>query len=114
MLGFDVAREDLRDGLLDRAFRRGLILLGAGSRSLRFYPRYDTEPYAIDEALAIVQASVEDLLGGRVASESAGPKIRVGTLAAPLDTLETIELTPASFAECKAQIMVVEQERYGA
>src|SRR5262249_12612970 len=45
MLGFDLARADLRDGLLDLAFRRGLILLGCGSRSIRFYPRYDTEPY---------------------------------------------------------------------
>ncbi len=114
MLGFDVAREDLRDGLLDRAFRRGLILLGAGSRSVRLYPRYDTEPYAIDEALEIVRLSVEDLVGGRVASEAAGPKIRVGTLEVPLDTLETIELTPASFASCRTQIMAVEQERYGA
>jgi 4-aminobutyrate aminotransferase-like enzyme len=114
MLGFDVARADLRDGLLDRAFRRGLILLGAGSRTLRFYPRFDTEPYAIDEAIAILRDAVEDLVGGLVASESSAPKIRVGTFATPLDTLEIVELTPASFADCKSQIMAVEHERYGA
>ena len=51
MLGVDVVRTDLRDALLDRAFRRGLVLLPAGERSVRFYPRYDTEASAIDEAL---------------------------------------------------------------
>ena len=39
MLGFDVLRADLRDAMLDRAFRRGLILLSAGDRTVRFYPR---------------------------------------------------------------------------
>ena len=52
MLGVDVVRTDLRDALLDRAFRRGLVLLPAGERSVRFYPRYDTEASAIDEALS--------------------------------------------------------------
>ncbi len=52
MLGFDLARADLSEAVLDRAFRRGLVLLGAGERTIRFYPRFDTEPAAIDEALA--------------------------------------------------------------
>ena len=56
MLGFDVVRADWCDALLDRAFRRGLVLLPAGERSVRFYPRYDTEPSAIDEALSILRA----------------------------------------------------------
>src|SRR6185295_4700582 len=64
MLGFDVARPDLRDALVDRTFRRGLILLAAGERTLRFYPRYDTEPSAIDDALSILRTAVEDLVGG--------------------------------------------------
>ena len=55
MLGFDVMRADWCDALRDRAFRRGLVLLPAGERSLRFYPRYDTEPSAIDEALSILR-----------------------------------------------------------
>lgn len=115
MLAFDVARADLCDALLDRAFRRGLLLLHAGERSVRFYPRYDTEPYAIDEALAILRLAVEDLVGGRAASETApAPKIRVGTLAIPLDTIETVDLVPAHFEAVKLQILAVEQERYGA
>jgi 4-aminobutyrate aminotransferase-like enzyme len=115
MLGFDVVRADWREALLDRAFRRGLLLLPAGERSLRFYPRYDTEPAAIDEALSILRLAVEDLIGGRVATDAAlTPKIRVGTLAIPLDTIEVVDLTPETFDAQKLQIFTVEQERYGA
>jgi 4-aminobutyrate aminotransferase-like enzyme len=114
MLGFDVVRADWCDALLDRAFRRGLVLLKAGERSVRFYPRYDTEPSAIDEALSILGLAIEDLVGGRGAAEtSAAPKIRVGTLAIPLDTIEMVDLTPSAFETYKAQILTVEQERYG-
>ncbi|OFV91584.1 MAG: hypothetical protein A3H95_01165 [Acidobacteria bacterium RIFCSPLOWO2_02_FULL_64_15] len=114
MLAVDVLRADLRDALLDRAFRRGLVLLPAGERSLRFYPRYDTEPSAIDDALSILRLAIEDLVGGRVASE--GPpaiKTRVGTLAIPLDTVETIDFTTENFDTYKPQVLAVEQERYG-
>jgi hypothetical protein len=84
-------------------------------RSVRFYPRYDTEPSAIDEALSILRLAVEDLAGGRVAAEATtAPKIRVGTLAIPLETIEIVDLTPASFETDKFQILAVEQERYGA
>jgi hypothetical protein len=115
MLGFDVLRADWRDALLDRAFRRGLVLLAAGERCVRFYPRYDMEPSAIDEALSILRLAIEDLVGGRVASETTTPpKIRVGTLSIPLDTVEIVELTPASFDAHKQEILAVEQERYGA
>jgi hypothetical protein len=115
MLGFDVQRGDLRDALLDRTFRRGLVLLPAGERTVRFYPRYDTEDSAIDEALAVLRSAVEDLVGGRVPADSAAaPKIRVGTLAIPLDTIELVELTPATFETHKLQILAVEAERYGA
>jgi hypothetical protein len=114
MLAFDVLRADWRDALRDRAFRRGLVLLPAGERVLRFYPRYDTEPSAIDEALAILRLALDDLVGGRVASDSTpAPEIRVGTLAIPLDTLELIDLTQATFEAHKLQILAVEQERYG-
>jgi L-lysine 6-transaminase len=114
MLGFDVVRADWRDALLDRAFRRGLVLLPAGERGVRFYPRYDTEISAIDEAISILRLAIEDLVGGRVASE-AHPvlKVRVGTLAIPLETVEVVNLTPASFVANKLQIFAVEQERYG-
>jgi 4-aminobutyrate aminotransferase-like enzyme len=115
MLGFDVQRADLCDALLDRAFRRGLVLLPAGERTLRFYPRYDSEPSAIDEALSILRLAIDDLVGGRgVADATPGLKVRVGTLAIPLDTVELVDLTPANFDTYKLQIADVEQERYGA
>jgi len=115
MLGFDVQRADLCDALHDRTFRRGLVLLPAGERTLRFYPRYDTEPYAIDEALSILRAAVEDLVGGGIGADTAPtPKVRVGTLAIPLDTVDVIDLTPATFPAHRQQVMEVEQERYGA
>jgi 4-aminobutyrate aminotransferase-like enzyme len=114
LIAFDVPRADLRDALLDRAFRRGLILLGAGERTLRCYPRYDTEPSAIDEALQILRAAVEDLVGGKLSAEAqSAPKIRVGTLAIPVDTVETVELTAAVFDTLKQQVADVEQARYG-
>jgi 4-aminobutyrate aminotransferase/(S)-3-amino-2-methylpropionate transaminase len=114
MLGFDVQRSDWRDALIDRAFRRGLVLLPAGERCVRFYPRYDTEAATIDEALSILRMALEDLVGGRVASEASPvPRIRVGTLAIPLDTIEIVELTPENFETFKLQILAVEQERYG-
>jgi 4-aminobutyrate aminotransferase-like enzyme len=115
MLAFDVVRADWSDALLDRAFRRGLVLLPAGERSIRFYPRYDMEPSAIDEAIAILRLAIEDLVRGRVVPETMlTPRLRVGTLAFPLDTIEDVALTPAGFEGVKLQILAVEQERYGA
>ncbi len=114
MLAFDVVRADLRDALLDRAFRRGLLLLAAGERGVRLYPRYDTVPATIDEALSLLRLALEDLVPGRLpADPPPAPKIRVGTLEIPLDTLEVIDLTPANFESYKQQIGAVEQERYG-
>jgi 4-aminobutyrate aminotransferase/(S)-3-amino-2-methylpropionate transaminase len=115
MLAFDVQRADWRDALRERAFRRGLVLLPAGERVLRFYPRYDTEPSAIDEALVILRLSLEDLLGGRVASEpTTAVEIRIGTLAIPLDTVEVVDLTHGAFETHKLLVLAVEEERYGA
>jgi hypothetical protein len=114
MLAFDVVRADLRDALLDRAFRRGLLLLAAGERGVRLYPRYDTVPSTIDEALSLLRLALQDLVPGRLPAEPPpAPKIRVGTLEIPLDTLEVVDLTPANFESYKQQIAIVEQERYG-
>jgi hypothetical protein len=114
MLGFDVLREDWRDALIDRAFRRGLVLLAAGERAIRFYPRYDTEPSALDEAIALLRAALEDVAGGRVPVDTApGVKLRVGTLTIPLDTVELLDLTPAVYAGYRLQVLAVERERYG-
>ena len=113
MLAFDVVRADLRDALRDRAFRLGLVLLAAGERALRFYPRYDTAPYAIDEALGILRRAVVDLIRGRVEPALAGPEIRIGTLECPLEALEEIELSQATFEQHKAEVLAVEIHRYG-
>jgi 4-aminobutyrate aminotransferase-like enzyme len=114
MLGFDVVRADWRDAMRERAFRRGLILLPAGERTLRFYPRHDTEPYAIDEGVAILRNAIEDVARGRVpAAGVAGPNIRVGTLDCPLEAIEVVDVTAANFETWRAAIATVEQERYG-
>ncbi|HEY7447066.1 MAG TPA: aminotransferase class III-fold pyridoxal phosphate-dependent enzyme [Vicinamibacterales bacterium] len=113
MLAFDVARADWREALRDRAFRRGLVLLPAGERALRFYPRYDTEPYAIDEALAILKEAVSDIVGGRAEPLPTGPEIRVGALECPLEAIEVLDITSEKFQEYKSQIMEVEIEHYG-
>jgi L-lysine 6-transaminase len=114
MLAFDVTRADLSHPLRERAFRRGLLMLPAGERTVRFYPRYDTEPSTIDEAQSILRAAIEDLVGDRAVSDTTPPalRIRVGTLTIPLDTVDIIELTTATFDAHKAQIMALEQERY--
>jgi 4-aminobutyrate aminotransferase-like enzyme len=113
MLGFDVVRPDWSDPLRDRAFRRGLLLLPAGERTVRFYPRYDTEPAAIDEALSILRDAIEDLVGGRLVLDATpGLRIRVGTLTIPVDTLELVDLTTETFEANQAQILQLEQERY--
>jgi hypothetical protein len=114
MLAFDVVRADWRDALRDRAFRLGLVLLPAGERVLRFYPRYDTEPYALVEALEILRHAVDDIGRGRAPSLGAGPEIRVGALECPLEAIEVLDITPASFEADKAQILAVEIERYGS
>ena len=113
MLAFDVVRADCSEPLRDRAFRRGLLLLGAGERTIRFYPRYDTESSAIDEALEILRAAIEDLVGGRVLSDATpAMRIRVGTLTMPLETLDQLELTPANFHAHQTQVLALEAERY--
>jgi hypothetical protein len=113
MLGFDVARSDWRDVLRDRAFRRGLILLPAGERALRFYPRYNTPQASIEEAVEILAAAVEDILA-RGAAVPLGPLLRGGATTVPPGGVEVIDLDLRNFAEHRAGIMAVEIERYGS
>jgi hypothetical protein len=112
MLGVDVKRSDWRDVLRDRAFRRGLILLPAGERTLRIYPRYDTPPAVIDEALAILAECVQDVLG-RGAQVPLGPRVRIADLVVPVEALQVVELDAKSFPQHMAGVMGVEIERYG-
>jgi 4-aminobutyrate aminotransferase-like enzyme len=114
MLGFDVVRADWRDALRERAFRRGLVLLPAGERTLRFYPRHDTEPYAIDEGLGILRDAVLDVAQGRVPTSGVpGPNIRVGQFDCPLEAIEIVDVTATNFETWRTAIATVEQERYG-
>jgi 4-aminobutyrate aminotransferase-like enzyme len=114
MLAFDVPRTDLQDTLRDRAFRRGLVLLPAGERTLRFYPRYDTEPYAIAEGLAILKAAIEDIVEGQTEPVLSVPESRDLALEYPLEALEVLEITAANFHEHRTQILDVETEHYGS
>jgi 4-aminobutyrate aminotransferase-like enzyme len=115
MLAFDVVRPDWRDVLRDRAFRHGLILLPAGDRALRFYPRFDTEPYAIEEALGILRRSLDEIVGGRAGTDAAlGPELRVGFFEVPPEAIEVVEIDARNFARLRPEVMAVEIERYGA
>lgn len=113
MLAFDVARPDWRDVLRDRAFRRGLILLPAGERALRFYPRYDTPPAVLEEALGILESAVADI-AGTAPQIPRGPRLRVGSLDLPLASLDMIELDNKNWSEWSAQIMALEIDCYGS
>ncbi|HVP69415.1 MAG TPA: aminotransferase class III-fold pyridoxal phosphate-dependent enzyme [Anaeromyxobacteraceae bacterium] len=114
MLAVDVVRPDWRDVLRDRAFRRGLILLPAGERTLRFYPRYDMEPYAIEEALTLFRNALEDVIRGRLSpAVRHGPEIRVGTLEARPGTLDALVIKREDGPLLLPQIIAVEAERYG-
>jgi len=112
MLAFDVARTDWRDVVRDRAFRRGLILLPAGDRALRFYPRYDTPAAVLDEAVEILRLALADVLGSHVELPP-GPRFRVGEFDVPLAAVQMQDLDAANFAELRPQVMAVEMERYG-
>jgi 4-aminobutyrate aminotransferase-like enzyme len=113
MWGIDVARADWRDVLRDGALRGGLILLPCGERSLRVYPRFDTEPYAMDEAFSIFERSIDAVLAG---SAPLPPQPAAGSEppAAPLARVKARELDKKIFGELKAQIMSVEKAAYGA
>jgi 4-aminobutyrate aminotransferase-like enzyme len=82
MRAFDVVRSDWRDVPRDRAFRRGLILLPAGERALRFYPRYDTPEATIQEAVSILVSAMEEILA-RGAAVPLGPLLRWGPITVP-------------------------------
>lgn len=111
MLGVEVARPDLRDVIRDRAFRRGLILLPAGERVLRFYPRADTPPAVMDEAIGIFEAAIADVVGG-AAVASLGPNLRPGVRPCPTETLAIAPLDAKTWTAQRAAIAAIEIERY--
>jgi 4-aminobutyrate aminotransferase/(S)-3-amino-2-methylpropionate transaminase len=112
LLAFDVVRADWRDWLRDRAFRHGLLLLPAGERTLRFYPRYDMEPSALAEALELLRRAAADLKGTPAPSgEKAGPELRVGTIDMPPSTLQVVDLQ--GDRQLLPQVHALEAEQYG-
>ncbi len=114
MLAFDVVRTDWREWLRDRAFRRGLLLLPAGERTLRFYPRYDMEPSALREALEILREAVADLLGAPTpVGVLRGPEVRVGTIDVPPGTLQVVDLSGPDAPGLLPQVNALEAEQYG-
>lgn len=115
MLALDVVRADWREWVRERAFRNGLILLPAGERTLRFYPRYDMEPSAIQEALAILRRSVQELVGAPApASVADGIEVRPGTLDVPPQTLEVVDLNGPQAKALLPQVHELEDEQYGS
>ena len=102
MLAFDVIRADWCDALLDRAFRRGLILLPRRRAQRAFLSalRHRAVGHrrgAVDPAPGH-RGSVRRGDAGAGTPEAPAPvKTRVGTLAIPLDTVEIVDLTPANF-----------------
>lgn len=114
LLGFDVVRADWREWLRDRAFRHGLILLPAGDRTLRFYPRYDMEPSAIEEALGLLRRTLAELVDmPATAAVLGGPEVRPGTIDVPPGTLAIVDLGGPASKELVPQAAVVEAEQYG-
>jgi 4-aminobutyrate aminotransferase-like enzyme len=115
MLAIDVVRADWREWLRERAFRNGLILLPAGDRTLRFYPRYDMEASAIQEALAILRQSVSELIGSPApASVADGPEVRPGPIDLPPGTLEVVDLGGPASKQLLPQVHELEDEQYGS
>jgi hypothetical protein len=109
-----VARPDWRDWLRDRAFRNGLLLLPAGERTLRIYPRYDMEPSAIQEALRLLRQAVVEVLGTPApAGRRAGPEVRVGTVDVAPGALQVVDLLPPQGKEHWPQVHALEAEQYG-
>jgi 4-aminobutyrate aminotransferase/(S)-3-amino-2-methylpropionate transaminase len=114
MLAFDVVRADWREWLRDRAFRNGLILLPAGERTLRFYPRYDMEPTAIEEALSLLRRALAELVDvPATAVAQGGPEVRPGTIDVPPGTLAIVDLNGPAAKELVPQAALVEAEQYG-
>jgi hypothetical protein len=114
MLAIDVVRADWREWLRDRAFRNGLILLPAGERTLRFYPRYDMEPSAIQEALLLLRKAVTDLLTAAAPTGvMSGPEVRVGTIDVPPGTLENVDLNGPAAKELMPLVLALETDQYG-
>jgi 4-aminobutyrate aminotransferase-like enzyme len=114
MLGFDVARSDLRDAIRERTFRRGLILLPAGERTLRFYPRLDQSEGSLREAVGLLRQAIDDVASGRTSAAISMPERRVGAFDVPRSRQQLSVFDAEGFADLRDQIEAVEEARYGS
>ena len=55
----------LRDEIVQTAFRRGLLLLGAGDSAVRFCPPLCITAAQVDTALAILSRVLDEVLAAR-------------------------------------------------
>jgi 4-aminobutyrate aminotransferase len=61
MLGIEFQRDTMSRELVQRAFRRGLLLLGAGKTTVRLAPPLIIDDYDVDTALGIIGEIVPEL-----------------------------------------------------
>jgi 4-aminobutyrate aminotransferase len=57
--------KELCDKVTERAFQNGLLLLSCGVSTLRFMPPLVVTRDEIDEAMALLEASLEEALASR-------------------------------------------------
>ena len=116
MLGFDVMRADWCDALLDRAFRRGLVLLPAGERSAAFLSALRHR--AVRDRRGPVDPAPGDRGPRSADAWPRKPPRRWRFASARWPSRSTRSRSwisrPPSFETHKLQILAVEQERYGA
>ncbi len=70
-VAFDLVDTAQRPHLLRRALEHGLIILPAGTRSIRMRPSLNVTAAEIDEAVAIIQTSMREVLDGKAAGVGA-------------------------------------------
>ncbi len=58
---FDLRTPQERNELRNRAFARGLVILGCGERSLRFRPPLTIQEHEIDEGIEIIRQSLKEM-----------------------------------------------------
>jgi 4-aminobutyrate aminotransferase len=59
MLGLDFESKDLRDGIVDAAFQRGLLLLACGQKTIRVLPPMDVTEREIELGAELLTEAIE-------------------------------------------------------
>jgi L-lysine 6-transaminase len=61
---FDLPTTQARNAVRQRAYERGLVILGCGERAIRFRPALTITPDELDEGLAILEEAIRDVTEG--------------------------------------------------